>query len=76
MEQKKKPPKRFAVTYTFPEMPGGRMYQSTIVEATNLGMAAHKGFQSIKSRPEMKGRRLSTAKVTIATVNTNRILEE
>lgn len=68
--------KRFAVTYTFMEMPSGQMYQSASVEATGIGMACHKAFQEIKQRPAVKGRRLSTAKVTVVEQTRNRALDD
>lgn len=67
--------KTYAVTYTFEELPSGKMYQTARVEATGLGMACHKAFQEIKARPAVKGRRLHHAKVTVVEANVNRALD-
>lgn len=57
--------KKFYVEYEFHELPSGQMYQNARVEASNIGMACHKAFQEIKSRPHVKGRRIHNAKVRV-----------
>lgn len=68
--------KKFHVAFTFHEMPSGLMYQNVNVEATDLGMAVHHAYKEIRKRPAVKGRRLTTAKITIVEVNNNRALDD
>lgn len=67
--------KRFHVEFFFPGLPGGFANQVVRdVEATNMGMAIHKGFKEVKSRKGVKGRKtLNEAKITVIEIQAPKV---
>lgn len=60
--------KKFYVSFEFLNLPGGVMYQTVQVDATNLGMACHVAFQEVKKRPGIKGRQIHDAKMKVVEI--------
>lgn len=58
--------KNWYVTAFFPELrPAHLAEQSCTVRASSLGTAARVGLDVIRDRDDMKGKRITTAKLTI-----------
>ncbi len=56
----------WSVTAFFPELrPAHLAEQSVTVRASSLGTAARVGLDVIRERDEMKGKRLTTARITV-----------
>jgi hypothetical protein len=67
--------KTFYVEYEFPELPGGVMYQNVRIEASDIGLACHRGLKEIRKRKGVKGRRISTAKVRVVELTAPKVTE-
>lgn len=61
----------YHVSFEFPDLPGGRMYQSVeSVEASGPLTAANRAFAIVKKRPALVGRRVGKRiKVTIVQID-------
>jgi hypothetical protein len=58
--------KTFAVTFMFPEMKGGSIYQSATAKGSDMGVAFSRAWKEVRKRPSIKGHRITTARITIA----------
>jgi hypothetical protein len=58
----------FAVSFTFPELPGGYAYQQVRAEAGNFDTAVSRAFKEVKKRKGVKGRRITTVKIAVVKV--------
>ena len=66
--EQKKAKKSFHVAFEFQELPSAHIHQTVRIEATNMGLAIHRGLQEIRKRKIVKGRRLHTAKISIVEI--------
>lgn len=58
--------KLWSVCAFFPEVrPAHLADQSCVVKAASLGAAARRGFEAIRARPELSGKRIGTARLTV-----------
>lgn len=54
------------MTAFFPQLrPAHLAEQSVIVRASSLGTAAHVGMDKIRDREELRGKKITTAKITV-----------
>lgn len=61
--------KDWSVTAFFPEVrPAHLAEQSCVVRASSLGTAARVGLDVIRDRTEMKGKKITTARITVRLV--------
>lgn len=61
--------KSFAVEAYFPEIkPAHCAFQSVVVRVSGMSVAARVAIEEIRRRPEMHGKRITVAKLTISEV--------
>jgi hypothetical protein len=65
-EDVKRSHRQFSVTFFFPELKGGAVWQTVKVEGGNMGTALNRAFAEARKRPGVSKRHVSQAKITIA----------
>lgn len=61
--------KSFVVEAYFPEVkPAHCAFQSVVVRVSGMNVAARVAIEEIRRRPEMRGKRITVAKLTISEV--------
>jgi hypothetical protein len=61
--------KRFVVDFFFPELKGGAIWQSVVVEDEHMGAALKHAFAEVRKRPGVSKKHISQAKITVAEVS-------
>lgn len=62
----------YHVEFEFPDLPGGRMYQSADVQANDMGTAANRALKIVRKKPALRGRQIGRrAKITVVEVKRN-----
>lgn len=57
--------KKFSVTFKLPQLAASRTWNSTEVEAPDMGLALRRAWQDLRKRPHIKGKRLKQATITL-----------
>ena len=64
----KKAQKQFHVSFEFQELPSAHIHQTVRVEASDMGLAVHRGLKEVRKRKIVKGRRLHSAKISVVEI--------
>jgi hypothetical protein len=68
--------KAFFVDVFYPQVtPAHAAYQSTRVEASNMGLGVMRALKTIKQRPALKGKRIGEAKITVREIQKSDVLQ-
>lgn len=57
--------KTYIVDFKLPQLAAKSYWQSTEVEASNVGLAINRAWAIVKKRPAVKGRRIKEATITV-----------
>lgn len=68
MAEDKPAHKKFFVDAEFPELPGGKMYQTWRGEATSIRKAPFEALKDIMARDGIKGRRIHQIKLRVVEI--------
>jgi hypothetical protein len=60
--------KSWTIDFKLPQLAAGHYWQSTTVEAPDLGLAIKRAWAEVKKRPSVKGKRIKQATIAV-TVN-------
>lgn len=63
--------KRFALYFKLPELVAAHAEQVCSVDASSIGLAIKRGFDIIKKRPAVKGRRITEGKISFVITGKN-----
>lgn len=67
----------YHVEFEFPDLPGGRMYQSADVQANDIGTAANRALKIVRKKPALRGRQIGRrAKITLIEIKRNSCTEQ
>lgn len=61
--------KTYVINAFIPEIKAHHAHQSAITEATSIGAAVRRALDEIMKRAEVKGKRITTVKLTIAALD-------
>lgn len=56
--------KRWNILFRINELPAAHAEQFVSVEAANIGLAINRGWAEVKKRPNVKGKRVKTGRIT------------
>jgi hypothetical protein len=62
--------KTYIVTFRLKELAASHYWHSTQVDAPSIGRAVDLGWKEVKTRPHIKGKRLSKADITVEQIST------